>query len=121
ELALRQLSGRLLKLQDEERRRIARELHDTIAQTLVALTLNLTRLKELFRDGDQEANNLISDSFGLAEQSVRELRTLSYLLHPPTLDEVGLSSAISWYARGFAQRSGIKVELDVPSDFGRLP
>jgi PAS domain S-box-containing protein len=119
ELEVRQLSAQLLKLQDEERRRIARELHDSTAQKFVALNMNLTRLKNLCTGPEAEA--VISDSVNLAEQSARELRTLSYLLHPPTLDDIGLRSAISWYARGFAQRSGIQVNLELAEDFSRLP
>jgi two-component system NarL family sensor kinase len=121
ELEVRQLSAQLLKLQDEERRRIARELHDTTAQKFVALNMNLTRLKELCAGSGPEAEAAISDSLNLAEESARELRTLAYLLHPPTLDDMGLSSAITWYARGFAQRSGVQVNLDLSSDFERLP
>jgi two-component system, NarL family, sensor kinase len=121
ELEVRELSGRLLHMQDEERRRIARELHDTTAQKFVALHMNLTRLKGLCADSNQEAEGVIDDSLCLAEESARELRTLSYLLHPPTLDDMGLISAIRWYARGFAQRSGIQVQLDLSPDLGRLP
>ena len=121
ELALRQLSARLLQLQDEERRRIARELHDTTAQKLVALTMNLTRFRELCMDCNPDALHLIEESQALAEQSAKELRTLSYLLHPPTLDDMGLSSAISWYARGFSHRSGVEVSLELPPLMTRLP
>jgi two-component system NarL family sensor kinase len=121
EMEVRQLSGQLLKLQDEERRRIARELHDTTAQKFVALNMNLTRLKALCTGAGPEAEAAISDSLDLAEESARELRTLAYLLHPPMLDDMGLASAISWYARGFAQRSGVKVSLDISSNFERLP
>ncbi len=121
ELALHQLSARLLELQDEERRRIARELHDTTAQSIFALTMNLTRLQALVGSGETNAQGIISDSLYVAEQSAKELRTLSYLLHPPLLDDVGLVSAISWYARGFSERSGIRVDLDLPADIERLP
>ena len=120
ELEVRQLSAQLLKLQDEERRRIARELHDTTAQKFVALNMNLTRLKELCAGAGPEAEEAIADSLELAAESARELRTLAYLLHPPTLDDMGLTSAITWYARGFAQRSGVQVTLDLSSDFERL-
>jgi two-component system NarL family sensor kinase len=121
EMEVRQLSARLLQMQDEERRRIARELHDTTAQKFVALNMNLTRLKELCAGSGMEVEDVITDSLGLAEESARELRTLSYLLHPPTLDDIGLISAIHWYTRGFAQRSGIAVHLDLPPDLERLP
>ena len=120
-MEVRQLSARLLQMQDEERRRIARELHDTTAQKFVALNMNLTRLRELCAGSGMEVEDVITDSLGLAEESARELRTLSYLLHPPTLDDIGLISAIHWYARGFAQRSGISVHLDLPPDLERLP
>ena len=121
ELEVRQLSAQLLKLQDEERRRITRELHDTTAQKVVALNRSLTRLQELCADSGPEAEAVISDSLNLAEGSARELRTLAYLLHPPTLDDMGLTSAITWYARGFAQRSGVQVNLDLSPDFEGLP
>jgi two-component system, NarL family, sensor kinase len=121
ELALHNLSARLLELQDEERRRIARELHDTTAQSIFALTMNLTRLQEGAAQDSTEMQSIISDSLLLAEQSGKELRTLSYLLHPPLLDDLGLLSAISWYARGFSERSGIRIDLDLPSELERLP
>lgn len=121
ELEVRQLSARLLQMQDEERRRIARELHDTTAQKFVALNMNLTRLKGLCSSSGAEVEDIITDSLSLAEESARELRTMSYLLHPPTLDDIGLTSAIHWYARGFAQRSGIEVHMDLAEDLERLP
>jgi two-component system, NarL family, sensor kinase len=121
ELALDNLSARLLELQDEERRRIARELHDTTAQSIFALTMNLTRLQEMKEQDRAKIQTIISDSLLLAEQSGKELRTLSYLLHPPLLDDLGLLSAISWYARGFSERSGIRIDLDLPSELERLP
>jgi two-component system, NarL family, sensor kinase len=121
ELAFHQLSARLLELQDEERRRIARELHDTTAQSLYALTINLTRVQEFIAKDRSDLQAIISDSLYLAEQSAKELRTLSYLLHPPLLDDIGLVSAISWYSRGFSERSGIHVDLDIPLDLERLP
>jgi len=121
EMEVRQLSARLLQMQDEERRRIARELHDTTAQKFVALNMNLTRLSELCAGETPEIDSVIADSLHLAEESARELRTLAYLLHPPTLDDIGLTSAIRWYARGFAQRSGIEVSLDLPAELERLP
>ena len=126
ELALHQLSARLLELQDEERRRIARELHDTTAQSIFAVTMNLTRLQELAQKHSEPQSRkdmqaIIADSLYLAEQSTKELRTLSYLLHPPLLDDVGLVSAISWYARGFSERSGVHVDLDLPVGLERLP
>ena len=117
---LRELSARLLQLQDEERRRIARELHDSIGQMLTALTMNLSSVRADIERLAKTATAL-SDSEGLVQEMSTEVRTISYLLHPPLLDEKGLSSAIRWYVDGFTQRSKIKVDLDLPDDFGRLP
>ena len=107
-------------MQDEERRRIARELHDGAAQTIFAVTLNLHRLQNALIDRTPTITGVISDSQQLAEQSLTELRTLSYLLHPPLLDQSGLAEAIHWFARGFSQRSSIKVETGAIQDIGRL-
>jgi signal transduction histidine kinase len=114
--ALRQLSSRLLSLQDTERRRIARELHDSLGQYLVGLKLNVDMLKQ--SPGRQE---LWSAADELMQQCMSEVRTLSYLLHPPTMDAAGFTSAARWYVEGFSQRSGIKVTLDTPEHLGRLP
>jgi PAS domain S-box-containing protein len=119
--ALRQLSGRLLRLQDEERRRIARELHDTTAQSLAALAMNLTVVKDSARDLSPRARTCLSESLGLAEECSREIRTLSYLLHPPLLDEAGLGSALRWFVDGYTQRTGIHVDLEIPPELIRLP
>jgi PAS domain S-box-containing protein len=119
EESLRQLSGRLLQLQDEERRRIARDLHDSTGQKLVALTLDLTLLESFRSMLPEKANSALSESFALAEQISSEVRTLSYLLHPPLLDEVGLSCAVRWYIDGFIRRSDIAVELTI-SDLPRM-
>jgi PAS domain S-box-containing protein len=121
EESMRQLSGRLLRIQDEERRHIARELHDTTAQSLAALAINLSVVKDSAPDLKPRASACLSESLQLAEQCSREVRTLSYLLHPPLLDEVGLTSALRWYTGGFAQRSGIEVHLDVSPELARLP
>jgi signal transduction histidine kinase len=116
---LRELSARLLKLQDEERRRFARELHDSVGQTLVGLAMNLSHVR-----GDIERLAKTVDTLGESEALVQEMsqevRTISYLLHPPMLDEAGLTSALRWYLEGFTQRSKIQVECDLPDDFGRL-
>ncbi|MGA9814444.1 MAG: MEDS domain-containing protein [Terriglobales bacterium] len=114
--ALRQLSTRVLALQDAERRRIARELHDSLGQYLVGLKLNLDMLR---RAPEQAA--LWTQSQQLMEQCVTEIRTLSYLLHPPMIDDVGLASAARWFVEGIAERSGIQVTLDAASDMARLP
>jgi len=121
ELELRNLTTRLFKLQDEERRRIARELHDSTAQTLFAITLNLRRLEKVTVNQTPEMTALLSDSQELAAQSVTELRTLSYLLHPPILDDAGLVRALQWFVRGFSERTGIHVDAAAVEDIGRLP
>ncbi|WP_162820769.1 sensor histidine kinase [Microvirga calopogonii] len=110
---LARLSGRLMHLQDEERRAIARELHDTTAQNLLAITLNASRLHGQVRDVEESARRILEETFELAEQSLQEVRTLSYLLHPPLLDDVGLTAALSWLARGFSARSGIQVDVAI--------
>jgi PAS domain S-box-containing protein len=121
EEALRQLSGRLLRLQDEERRHIARELHDITAQSLAGLAINLSMVKDSAPNLNPRASACLSESLELAEQCSREIRTLSYLLHPPLVDEAGLAPALRWYTAGFAQRSGIAVHVDVSPELGRLP
>ncbi|HVB54886.1 MAG TPA: ATP-binding protein [Candidatus Acidoferrales bacterium] len=116
---LRQLSAKLLILQDEERRRIARELHDSAGQYLSGIQMNLDAC---MREDSTTWAPRIVDSKALAERCLSEIRTISYLLHPPLLDEVGLVSALSWYAEGFSQRCGIQVDIKVaPDDLGRLP
>jgi PAS domain S-box-containing protein len=121
EESMRRLSGRLLRLQDEERRRIARQLHETVGQSLAGLAINLTVVKDSAADLSPRASACLSESLELAEQCSREIRTLSYLLHPPLVDEAGLDPALRWYTAGFAQRSGIEVHVDVSPGFGRLP
>jgi two-component system NarL family sensor kinase len=118
---MRALTGRLMRAQDDERRRIAQMLHGTTAQDLAALKMHLARLSRTslgLSDADRAA---LTESIDLAERSMSGIRTLSYLLHPPFLDEAGLLSALRWYAGGFAKRSGITVDLDLPSAFERLP
>jgi PAS domain S-box-containing protein len=118
---LRELSSRLLEAQDAERRHIARELHDSAGQTLVVLTLQLAQFVE---DATHDAPQLAKKA-GEIEQAVqqlsRELRTTSYLLHPPLLDESGISSALSWYVQGLGERSGLEIDLQISDNFGRLP
>jgi len=120
EQSLRDLSGQLLQIQDEERRRIARELHDSAGQIIVALSMNLAPLESEADKISPHAVNLLKQSLGLLNELSNELRTVSHLLHPPLLDEVGLSSALRGYVEGFAERSGIKVDMEIPDDFGRL-
>ena len=117
---LRELSARLLQSQDDERRRIARELHDSVGQLLAALNMNLSAVRGDIERLAQTANAL-ADSENLVNEMSTEVRTISHLLHPPLLDEAGLCSALRWYVDGFALRSKIKVDLDLPEDFGRLP
>jgi two-component system NarL family sensor kinase len=120
ERAIQQLSVRLMRSQDEERRRIARQLHDTIAQNLTAIRLNLARINGSPAAAVAEFAEPLTESMSLADEVISEIRTLSYLLHPPLIDEVGLSGSLRWYAQGFEARSGIKVSLDIAEDL-RLP
>ena len=117
---LRELSARLLHAQDEERRRIARELHDSAGQTLTVLSLNLSQVARTTEQKSPEAAQALEDSQLLVNQLSQEIRTLSYLLHPPLLDETGLSSALRWYVDGLQERSGISIGLDVSADLNRL-
>ena len=118
---LQQLSGRLIKLQEQERQRISRELHDTTASSLTALIANLALVRRSAGTLDSRAQKALSESLDLARQCVREIRTLSYLLHPPLLDELGLASALRWYTEGFAIRSGVMIDLHLPAKLDRLP
>lgn len=118
ERMLRELGTRLLRSQDEERRRIARELHDGTAQNMTAVILNLQRVSELGLE--RKARDLVDESIRLITESLSEVRTLSYWLHPPFLDEIGLPSALRWYADGFTKRSCIKIDLELSPDIGRL-
>lgn len=118
---LRALANRLMHAQDDERRRIATMLHETTAQDLAALKMLLARLNRTADRLNDAERSALTESISLAEQSMTEIRTVSYLLHPPFLDEAGLLSALRWYAAGFAERSGIRVDLRVPESFERLP
>jgi two-component system, NarL family, sensor kinase len=114
--ALRKLSQQLLKVQDEERRKVARDLHDHTGQTLAALKMAAASL-ELKLQEKQETAGVLSDISALADQALKEIRTTSYLLHPPLLDEVGFTAAAQWYVQGFGERSGISVTVN----FAKLP
>lgn len=114
--SLRNLSLHLLRSQDEERRRIGRDLHDSLGQILTAIKMNLESLMPGRADSDR-----IARCVGLADNCIKEIRTMSYLLYPPMLEELGLRSAVPWYLDGFAARSGIHVNFDVSDKFGRLP
>lgn len=118
ESSLRALSGRLLRMQDEERRHLGRELHDSIGQYLAVLKLGLDMLTS---EVAGEVGQQLADCRRLAEQSIKEVRTMSYLLYPPMLEEMGLETAIPWYLEGFSKRSGIQIGLEIPCTFGRLP
>ena len=120
EEALRNLSGRLLQLQDEERRRIARELHDSTGQSLAALVIHLSAVSERITEIDSTAAEMLREAIDLSQKASDETRTLSYLLYPPTLDHAGLRSALEWYIDGFTQRSKVKVDLDVAIGQERL-
>ena len=117
---LRDLSGRLLEVQDNERRHIARELHDSAGQTLAALGMRLARIRGDAKKHPELAKD-VQDAEELVQHLSQELRTTSYLLHPPLLDETGISSALSWYVQGLVERSSLAVDLKVPDNFGRLP
>ena len=121
EESLRLLSGQLLHLQDQERRRIARELHDSAGQVLAALGMNLSLVESENGNIAPRAAKAIRESVGLVQELSRELRTISHLLHPPLLDEVGLASGLRSYLDGFTERSKIIVDLELPKDLGRLP
>lgn len=121
-VALQQLSASLLKLQDEERRRIARELHDSTGQTLTALKMNLAVLRQSAESSSTGwPRDLLDEVEQLADQALKEIRTTSYLLHPPLLDEAGFASAARWFVEGFSARSNIQVNLEIPPQLDRLP
>ncbi|HEY7034393.1 MAG TPA: PAS domain S-box protein [Thermomicrobiales bacterium] len=121
EMELRRLSGRLLQLQDEERRRIAGDLHDGTAQDLLAIGFNLDQVRRRVSGTDAVADRQLAESEAYVQKALREIRTLSYLLHPPLLDEAGLAAALRWLVDGFAARSGIAVDLVEQENIGRLP
>ena len=114
--AARRLSARILTLQDQERRRIARELHDSLGQYLTAAKMSLDRMAA----AENGNGSLASECSEIVAKCLMETRTISHLLHPPLLDEAGLASAARWYADGFAERSGIQANLSLPLELGRL-
>jgi len=121
EESLQELTGHLLRLRDEEQRRIARELHDSTAQILGSLAINLDKVQQLVLGGEiSSVKQLLEQSTDLVERATTEVRTLSYLLHPPLLDELGLEGALPWYAAGFSSRCGIHVNVAVQPHLGRF-
>ena len=117
---LRDLSVKLLRAQDAERRHIARELHDSAGQTLAALSLQLGRLADDAKHDPSQLAKSIDAAERLVQHLSQEIRTTSYLLHPPLLDDSGLTSALHWYAQGLKERSGLDIHLHAPDDFGRF-
>jgi PAS domain S-box-containing protein len=118
---LHELAATLVHIQDDERRRIGRDLHDSTGQGLAALELSLTRLARMMEPASNSAGALVDDCVALARQCSTEIRTASYLLHPPLLDEIGLLSALRWLADGLRQRSSIKIDLELPEAMERFP
>ena len=117
EESLRHLTARLLQMQDEERRKFSRELHDSLGQYLAGVKMNL----DLFLRAQPSGDELLTNAAKLLDQSIAETRTISHLLHPPLLDEVGFASAARWYLQGFSERSGVAVKVDLPENLRRLP
>ena len=118
EADLRQLSLWLMTLQDEERRHIARDLHDTVGQTLAAVKMSIALIRQV-HGSPAAIQPLVDDLNALADEALQEVRTTSYLLHPPLLDEAGIAPAARWFVEGFARRSGIDVRCDVPEKMER--
>jgi two-component system, NarL family, sensor kinase len=119
-IALEKLSQKLLQIQDGERRKIARDLHDVVGQTLAVLKMSLSDLGRRLQQ-NQDISPVLSDLNALADQGLLEIRTISHLLHPPMLDEIGFSAAAQWYVEGFAKRSGISAKVEFARDGERLP
>lgn len=117
---LQKLSQKLLKVQDDERRKLARDLHDSTGQTLAALKISISLLEASCKLSPS-ITSFVTEVSALADQAIEEIRTMSYLLHPPLLDEVGFACAAEWFVEGFAKRSGIHVALDIEPTRDRLP
>lgn len=116
-----EFAAHLQNMQDEERKRIARELHDSVGQLLAALGMNISLVQSQSHRLDSEGARAVADNAHLVERVSSEIRTISHLLHPPLLDIAGLASALHWYVDGFSERSRIRVDLEIPSELGRLP
>lgn len=119
--SLRDLSARLLRMRDDEQRRLARELHDSVGQLLAAIGMNLAVITAEADRLTPATAKCVAENTTLVDEVSREIRTISHLLHPPLLDEAGLASALRWYTEGFAKRSRIDVNLEIPPDMSRLP
>jgi two-component system, NarL family, sensor kinase len=120
EKSLAELASRIQSVEDDERKKIAREMHDSVGQLLAVLAMNLTTLSANNPNLASDSAALLSDCGAMVDQVNREIRTISHLLHPPLLDVAGLESAIRWYVDGFSYRSNIKVDLQIDSELGRL-
>jgi signal transduction histidine kinase len=120
ETSLRTLTSQLMLIRDEERRRVAHELHESAAQLLATLSMNLSALGDAGSSANARDLKLIRESAGLVDSLLKEICQLSHLLHPPTLEEMGLPSALQWYTEKFSNRSDVRVTLEIASDFGRL-
>jgi signal transduction histidine kinase len=118
--SLRALSSQLMHLQDDERRRISRDLHDSIGQHLALAKMSLQAFANSLPKGDANSQQILRETEEIFDTAARETRTVSYLLHPPLLDEVGLAAAVSWYAEGYTKRSGVCLEVEIPEDLPRL-
>lgn len=119
-IRLREMSVHLMRAQDEERRKIARDLHDSVGQYLSAINMILEPLAERGADLPADASESLGQAVAITRTCANEVRTISHLLHPPLLDEMGLPTAVRWYTEGFANRSGIEVQLQVPDDLERF-
>jgi signal transduction histidine kinase len=117
---LEMLNARMTVLQEEERRRIARELHDSVGQLLAAISINSAFVQGESHKLSPDAAKRVSENAAMVEETSKQIRTISYLLHPPLLDEVGLASALQWYVEGFSERSKIEAKLDIPQNFAGL-
>jgi len=117
---LRELSSHLQQLRDDERKQIARELHDSVGQLLAGLSMNIATVQSQSHKLDSAAARAVSENSAIVQQIGKEIRTISHLLHPPLLDAAGLASALRWYIDGFSERSHIKVDFEIPAEFRRL-
>ena len=116
-----ELASRLQQIQDDERRRIARELHDSVGQLLAAIKMNIARVREHAYKMGPDVAKVVDENAVMVDEISNEISTISHLLHPPLLDEIGLSSALRWYVDGFSRRSRIDTRLEIPENFKRLP